>query len=177
MINSIKPFATLTAADLMTKDPVLIPQEMSLRGAAQLLTRALVTGAPVVDDDGRCVGVISSTDFLRLAQKDAGLLDLSKQRLLCFYSNWQIPAPESLPTEKVSSLMTADPVMVTPCTRIVELSRKMVDAHVHRVVVIDEWSRPIGIVSSIDLLAAIARMPNPTMDTGRTPWLATAGAV
>jgi len=33
----------------------------------------------------------------------------------------------------------------------------MIDAHIHRVVVIDERCRPLGIVSTMDILAGIAR--------------------
>jgi len=54
--------------------------------------------------------------------------------------------------------MTKDPVLVPPDTRIGELARMMMDAHIHRLIVVDKTQRPIGIVSSIDILAAIARV-------------------
>ena len=41
-----KPFSALTAADLMTRDVVAIPERLSLRAAAHLLAQAQVTGAP-----------------------------------------------------------------------------------------------------------------------------------
>ena len=52
--------------------------------------------------------------------------------------------------------MTPDPVTVKPETSILALARMMVDAHIHRVIVVDKERRPIGIVSSTDLLAALA---------------------
>src|SRR5689334_3550006 len=60
----------LTAADLMTTPVRTIPQETSLREAAHLLTRERISGAPVVDGDGRCIGVLSSSDFVTWAGKD-----------------------------------------------------------------------------------------------------------
>jgi CBS domain-containing protein len=48
----------------MTTTVVTVPETMSLRGAARLLSQASITGAPVVDHSGRCVGVLSATDFL-----------------------------------------------------------------------------------------------------------------
>src|SRR5260370_10548324 len=66
-----KPFATLTAADLMTRDVVAIPEHMSLRTAARLLAGAQVTGAPVIDENGACVGVLSGSDFVRWADEGA----------------------------------------------------------------------------------------------------------
>jgi CBS domain-containing protein len=60
----------LTAADLMTRDMVLVPEEMPLREAAVLLRRAQISGTPVVDRLGRCVGVLSTADFLRWAEEE-----------------------------------------------------------------------------------------------------------
>jgi CBS domain-containing protein len=53
--------------------------------------------------------------------------------------------------------MTAQPVAVAPTTRIGELAQKMVDAHIHRVLVVVDQHRPQGIVTSTDILAAVAR--------------------
>jgi CBS domain-containing protein len=53
-----KQFLALTAADLMTAPVMTIPEETSLREAARLLHGAHISGAPVVDADGRCVGVL-----------------------------------------------------------------------------------------------------------------------
>jgi CBS domain-containing protein len=62
-----KPFAELTAGELMSRDLLLVRQDMTLRDAATLLARAQVSGAPVVDAAGRCVGVVSVADFTRWA--------------------------------------------------------------------------------------------------------------
>src|SRR5690242_5274842 len=59
----------LTACDLMTHPVLTIPQEMPLREAAGLLLRNRYGGAPVVDQQGRCVGVLSSTVFMRIASQ------------------------------------------------------------------------------------------------------------
>ena len=53
--------------------------------------------------------------------------------------------------------MTEDVVTASPHMPLPELAQMMVDAHIHRIVVVDEESRPIGIVSSTDILAAMAR--------------------
>jgi CBS-domain-containing membrane protein len=72
-------------------------------------------------------------------------------------ADWQVVNVEQLPTEKVGQFMTPDPVTVTVETSLTELARRMVDAHVHRVIVVDRLYRPVGIVSSTDILAGIAR--------------------
>lgn len=72
-------------------------------------------------------------------------------------ADWQVVNEEQLPTEKVGFFMTPDAVTVDADTPLPELAQRMVDAHVHRVIVIDRRNRPVGIVSSTDLLAALAR--------------------
>ena len=65
--------------------------------------------------------------------------------------------PEGLPPDPVSGYMTADPVTATPDTPVGTLARRMLDAHVHRVIIVGPAGRPVGIASSTDVLAAVAR--------------------
>jgi CBS domain-containing protein len=106
-----------------------------MRAAAQTLAQARVNGAPVINREGRCVGVLSASDFFRGAVQENLEID---------------------PTDKVGEHMTADPVTANPATPIRELARMMLDADIHRVIVVDEQERPIGVVSSTDVLAAMA---------------------
>jgi CBS domain-containing protein len=150
-----KPLLALTAEDLMSTDVVTVPQEMSLQGAARLLSRSEIGGAPVVDGEGRCVGVLSATDFLSYAE--TGQPRKKVKNPGCMVSAWQVLESESLPADEVSGYMTADPVVVEPATPLGELAQMMVDAHIHRLIVVDEDNRPVGVVSSMDMLAAVAR--------------------
>jgi len=152
-----KPFFALTAEDLMSRNVIAIPQEMPLAAAARVLSRAQITGAPVVDADGACVGVVSATDFLRLANPDAQGTPASCAAPPCVCSEWQLPEPHQLPADEVRRYMTPDPVTVRPGTPVGELARLMLDAHIHRVIVVDAKARPVGVVSSTDLIAAVAR--------------------
>jgi CBS domain-containing membrane protein len=153
MTETLKAFAELTAADVMSRDVVVVPQDMDLRTAAQLLSRARITGAPVIDGRGRCVGVVSATDFIHWAE------DLREERCRapqCVCADWQVIESANLPAAAVSQYMTADPVTATTTTALADLARMMVDAHIHRVIIVDEQRRPVGVVSSTDILAAVA---------------------
>jgi CBS-domain-containing membrane protein len=152
-----KSLLALTAADLMSRDVVMVPRAMSLRAAAHLLSATKVTGAPVVDETGRCVGVLSATDFMRwVGYGERGASRPGCSDPGCFHSAWQVVNVEDLPTDEVDAYMTADPVTVPPSTPIAELARGMIDAHIHRIIVVDTQCRPIGVVSSTDILAAVA---------------------
>jgi CBS domain-containing protein len=148
-----KPLASLTAADLMSRELVLVPQDMSLQGAARLLSRGHVSGAPVVDAKGRCVGVLSATDFLHWVEN--GHTKQMPSETVC--QAWQILGDEPSPTDTVACLMTADPVVAVAGAGIGTLAQMMLDARIRRIVVVDHNERPIGIVSSTDVLAAVAR--------------------
>lgn len=146
-----KPLTMLTASDLMSENLLLIPQEMTLKAAAHWLETNGVSGAPVVDDEGRCIGVISASNFMQWAGRRDSWCDAP-----VISQPWQIVEASQAPTEIVRRYMTADPVMAAPATSIAEVARKMIDAHIHRVIVVDPQGHPIGIVASTDILAAVA---------------------
>ena len=58
--------------------------------------------------------------------------------------------------DKVRRFMTEGPVTVIPETRITEIAERMVNAHIHRVLVAST-EQPCGIVTSTDLMAALAK--------------------
>jgi CBS domain-containing protein len=198
-----KPLFALTAEDLMTREVVRLPEDMPLRDSARLLMHHQVSGAPVVDAHGRCVGVLSAIDVLRLAGKNADFTRPAaaasvtcpfqtryrrpdgKELTLCtlppgvcpiqvketgaggeqlfvcgdphcVWADWQVLDFGDLPDEEVRRYMTPDPVTVPPDTPVRALARTLIDAHILRVIVVEEERKPVGVVSSTDLLAALA---------------------
>lgn len=202
MLTTHRPVLALTAADVMKGPVEVVPETMLLREAARRLSRAQVSGAPVVDAGGRCVGVLSSGDFVRWAEGQpepsaplprtcpywvreqlpdgklghrctlpSGTCPLQVERMgrggesfracllpHCVLVDWQQVEPEEMPADEVSRYMTRDPVTVPAGTPVTELARMMVDAHIHRVIVVDPAGKPVGIVSSTDLLAILASL-------------------
>jgi len=155
MKSFFKSFRSLTAADLMKQPVQSIPQEMSLATAGGILQRERISGAPVIDCNGRCVGVISTTDFLGAASKEHHHDDLRCAEERCV-SEWEVVDAESLLHEEVRHRMSTDVVTVAGTASIAEIARMMLDAHIHRVIVVDAKRRPVGIVSSTDIIAAVA---------------------
>lgn len=205
MLATARNLYDRTAADLMSHDVLVLSAAMPLREAAQRLLAKQVSGAPVVDAAGKCVGVLSAIDVLRLAHRRAdathavapplpiacpfqvkhtnsaareemvctlppGVCALQVQRIgpeltestvcsapHCVLTDWQVVEVEKLPTDEVRQFMTPDAVTVSAHTSIQELARLMSRAHIHRLIVVDEDEQPIGIVSSSNILAAVAR--------------------
>lgn len=155
--TATKSSLDLTAADVMSRDVVVIPRHMSLRAAAHLLVKARVSGAPVTDEQGRCVGVLSRTDLIRWMDRGERTAEHFEAAAACVCSDWQMLSLEEVPEDEVYQYMTTDLVAGTPDARLGQLARWMLNAHIHRVVILDCQQRPVGIVTSSDILAAVAR--------------------
>jgi CBS domain-containing protein len=161
-----KTLYALTAADLMSSTVVTIPKEMSIRGAAHLLAQHQISGAPVVDDCGRCIGVFSTTDVVYWADRGYYVTAHGRPDLRCAHSAWQVLDPEPSPGDGVGRYMTLEPVTAPPTAPVRDLARMMTDAHIHRVIIVDDQGRPAGVVSSMDVLTAVARAPGNPVDRG-----------
>jgi len=152
-----KPIASLSASDIMSTEVVMISEHMSLQGAARLLSRSQVSGAPVVDAEGRCTGMLSAVDYLHWAEKGG---KATAQPCPCTDTAWKpwqiLDHPEHAET-MVTDVMTRNPVTAAPQTPLRQISRMMLDAHIHRVLIVDDDGKPVGMVSSTDILAAVAR--------------------
>jgi CBS-domain-containing membrane protein len=156
MVTATDSLLSLTAADVMSREPLTIPRHMSLHRAAHLLTQAQVSGAPVVDDKGHCLGVLSTTDLVRWLDRSGPDRPRASVSDVDFLEPWQMAEPNA-PTAEVGQYMTTDIVVAWPETGIGELARRMLDAHVHRLIIVDATGRVIGLVSTTDLLGALAR--------------------
>lgn len=71
-------------------------------------------------------------------------------------ADWQTVEAEDVGANEVWRYMTADPLTVSPDTPVRTLARRMIDARIHRITVLDDQQSPIGVVFSTDVLAVVA---------------------
>jgi CBS domain-containing protein len=150
----------LMARDIMNADVIAVADAMDLRELAKLFLDKGITGAPVVDDGGSLVGVISQTDLIyySLTRGDELVMDSH------FYQNARVEGrhlPAGFQVEDANSGTVADvmtPVVhsVTETTTIESVARLMTRNHIHRVIV-RRGRKVTGIISAIDVLDAYAR--------------------
>jgi len=62
----------VTAADIMTPDPLTLRRDTSVHEAAQMLFEHRISGAPVVGDDGCIVGIVSEYDLIARSGSTVG---------------------------------------------------------------------------------------------------------
>jgi CBS domain-containing protein len=113
----------------MTPNPVSVRDQASAAEATHLLTGKGISAAPVIDEAGRPVGVLSQTD------------------LLIHYH-----AGAKGEKFRVRDLMTPVVFSVRPDTAAVEVVREMVSLKVHRMFVVDGAGTLVGVISALDVL-------------------------
>ena len=149
-----------TARDVMTPEIEAIPETLTVRNLATFLIDNEISGAPVEDENGQLVGVVSLTDLARSASE--GGSGLGERRSTFYMPDWEeIANPNELAELHleddgllVRDIMTPTVLAVDVDMPVSQVAKAMLEGHVHRLVVIDD-TKVVGIVSSTDLLQVL----------------------
>lgn len=153
----------MKARDVMTSPVVSIEPDGSVLEAVRIMLQRHISGLPVIDKEGRLVGIVTEGDFLRRAETGT-------QRRRPRWLEYLI-GPGRLAEEythshgrKVDQIMTADPVIVSEDASLDEIVRTMEKHRIKRLPVV-RGEKVVGIVSRANLvhaLAGFAREVKPT---------------
>jgi CBS-domain-containing membrane protein len=147
-----------TAADLMTPNPVSVRAEATLREALALLVDRAFSAAPVIDEAGRPVGVLSRSDLLVHAREEvryARPAELYRMEELTTPAGERLSSAfqvESVDRTQVRDAMTPGVFAVSPETSAAEVVRELLAFKVHRVFVVDVDGVLVGVISTFDVL-------------------------
>ena len=145
-----------TAKDIMTENPITVAPDDDIAAAVAILVQQRINGLPVVDADGRLVGILCQSDLVAQQKK----LPLpSYFTLLDSYvqlsSSKEIERElEKMAAVKVKQAMTPDPVTVAPDTPIEDIATLMVEMKYHSLPVLSA-GRLVGIVGKEDVLRTL----------------------
>ncbi len=144
----------LRVEDVMSCPVTTISSNNTMSEAADILCHQSVTGAPVVDELGRCVGVLSGTDFVhnKASEIDG---DLGSRHVLTQPSSKEAYRTEDIGHNLVRYHMSPAVQTVDRHAPIPQAARCMCQEHVHRLIVVDKQGNPCGILTSLDLIAAV----------------------
>ncbi|MCE9553988.1 MAG: CBS domain-containing protein [Planctomycetes bacterium] len=160
MNSAIERLLSLHVSDVMTRNVVQISAHQTMAEVAQLMVKYEISGAPVVDEQGRCVGILSSFDFAAREEAQCATTETpcgKVQHVLVHERPDQAYHIEDVATDMVANFMSPAVQTVRPTATLMEAARVMCTAHIHRLVVLDGQGRPVGIVSSLDLVAALVK--------------------
>lgn len=143
--------------EVMAVHVVAVNPGDSIEEALQLLVENRVSALPVVDGHDRCVGVISATDLLLLAQQLGGELEaLHTAEGLSHALLIEKLEHSGFSDQTVQELMTPTPVEIEPESSLVEAAASMVRNRVHHLAVTEKRHKLVGIISTMDVLRALA---------------------
>ena len=156
--------------DAMTRDVTTIAQDRDVHELEKLMLGQKVHGLPVVDEDGRLVGVVSQTDVLAWHFEagvdgasfygESGVL-LDKERT----GNLHISDIRSATVKEIMSPLV---YCVAEDRPVVEAAATMIRNWIHRLIVVDDDLRVLGVISAIDLLHCIPGASEMLREVSRT---------
>lgn len=141
-------------AVMLTENVLTVNPETPLRELARVLYHQRLSGVPVVDEQGRCVGVVSEKDFFRALYPSFEEYHRHPESFLSFEQlEERVPEVAGL---KVGDVMAKKPTVVHPDTPVMEAGAIMLARHHHRLPVVERDSAKfLGVVSRGDLYRAV----------------------
>lgn len=143
----------MRACDLMTRDPVTLPPDTPLPQVARILAERGISGAPVMDAEGRLLGMVTESDLIRrLAAPEDG----PRSWLADFFTPAGRQAARYARThgQTARDVMTTGLVTATEETPIGVIAKAFEERGIRRVPVVRD-GRLVGIVSRGDLIRAL----------------------
>ena len=147
----------LKAQDIMSQNAVTVNTNTSIRDLAALLLAHKISGAPVTDDNGKVIGVVTESDLIFQNKKIH--LPTAVAILDAFLF---LERPEKLEKElkkiagsKVGDICSHDLISVTPETSLEELATLMAEKKIHTLPVMS-GDNLVGVIGKSDIIRTIA---------------------
>jgi CBS domain-containing protein len=146
--------------DIMEPDPVTVREDTGVEEVVRLLREHELPGVPVVNEGGRCVGIITEADLVIGGEEGdlhlphyidlfGGLIPLEPLR------HFEERLKKAF-ASKAADMMTEDPTTIEPDATIHQAARLISESGHNRLPVVDH-GRLVGVVTRVDVLGALTR--------------------
>lgn len=148
----------LTAGDIMESDVITVSADMTVQELAELLSKKKISGAPVVDDQKRVVGIVSESDLVSL---DADIhfphyiQFLDSVIFLESVKKFEERLRKTAAT-RIKQIMTVDVATAQKDTPLHEVATMMTDRGINRLPVLD-GDVLVGIVTRASLVRSMTK--------------------
>ena len=147
--------------EIMDSTPASVSLDASVEDVLQTLREHELPGVPVVDGEGRVVGIVTEADLV--LPDDQG--DLHIPHYVNLFGGTVFLEPLGRFEKRLrkafastaADMMTSDPDAVGPDTTVREAARLIHDSGHNRLPVVDADGRLVGVITRVDLLGALAR--------------------
>jgi CBS domain-containing protein len=143
----------MLAKDIMRRKIVTVGSRLTLQELMKVLEKNGISGAPVVDDSGAVLGVVSQTDLVRSRREAAPGVPLYHREIDGPSMSLGIHFEEYDQT-RVEQIMTSGAISFDEETPVEALADAMLARHIHRVL-ITRGERLVGIVTTMDFMRAL----------------------
>ena len=153
-------WALVTARDVMRTDVITVPYATPLSEVERILSDNRISGAPVTDESGHIVGILSLKDIISRYAEDpdsrprrgAGFYHLSSEEMLDEdFDTFEVPAESE---DTAENIMTAQVYAVNVDDGLKTIAAMMSKHRIHRVLV-EEEGRHVGLISTMEILDAL----------------------
>src|SRR3954454_19425252 len=143
----------------MDADPVTVRPDDDVEHVLRLLRRHRLDGVPVVNEGGRCVGIVTEADLVLTDEQG----DLHMPHYVELFGGAIFLPPQlnrfegrlrKAVASKVRDMMTADPVTITAGASVEDAARLIATKRHNRLPVVED-GRLVGVVTRIDVLDAL----------------------
>ncbi len=149
----------LTVKDIMNTDVLIASVDWSLDQLTEFLVDNQISGAPVINEDGKLIGVVSITDIVRYG--DLGVHESRPDNPHEYYLHSQYAREEFASLQiKTETMITVREIMtpiifeISEETPLSEVADTMIKGHIHRVLVTRN-KKMVGIVTALDMLKVV----------------------
>lgn len=141
--------------DILIKDVVCLKPDTSAKEALSILTKRQISGLPVVDEQGKLVGMFTEKEVLCYVLP----CYIEKVGRFIYQADPKATKKKFAELERVpvSKLMRKDMVTITGEAGLVEAARVMLTQKARRLPVLDDAGKMIGIIARNDVLNALTR--------------------
>lgn len=149
-------YTDLCVSDWMTANVVSVSVDSSLADAIKLLEKKGLSALPVVDQDGCVCGILSTWDLVGLTyelQCDVTVLPHVSPIVRTTLAR---ALADDRDSAKVSDVMSCDVELINSQINLREAASKLIANQCHHLPVVDDAKKPIGIVSTTDIVRAAA---------------------
>ncbi|MGI8511456.1 MAG: CBS domain-containing protein [Solirubrobacteraceae bacterium] len=150
----------VTVGDIMERDPVSVSPSDDVERVIRVLQENELPGVPVVNDGGRCVGIVTESDLI-LSEEGADLhlphhIDLFGGVIFVESMKHFEERLKKAFASEVQEMMTEDPITIEPSATVEEAGKLIAERRHNRLPVV-EHGRLVGVVTRVDVLEALTK--------------------
>jgi predicted transcriptional regulator len=153
MINVGDCLNKIKVGEVMASRLVTVSSHSNMGEAADLLCEKRISGVPVVDDRGTCVGILSASDFVHSKAEEAEAGHDYESAL----SRPHFSFDDSSGHDLVRHHMTPRVKTVNIDCSVLDAARCLCDNHIHRLLVVNKENQPVGILTTLDLISTFVK--------------------